>query len=81
MPALPPRRPACFDTEAAFAAWCAAARESRHPVRDFCADCTPDHQRRMIASGRCEYPDRAVFPRNDAWRPARVELILDGVLR
>ncbi len=75
------RRPSCFDTERQFDEWVAAARDSGHYVPNHCADCTPDYQRRMIAAGRCEHPDHEVFLRNGAWRPAPVELILDGVLR
>jgi len=77
----PLRMPACFDSDAAFAQWVAAARDSGHPVRNHCADCTPEYQRRMVAANRCEQPGREVFVRHDAWRPPSVELILDGVLR
>lgn len=33
----------------------------RNPERKFCADCTPEYQRKMIAADRCTRPQTKFF--------------------
>ena len=51
-------RPPCFEPHE-WLEWLEARwevyRSQRKPV-NYCVDCTPEHQQRMIAQGRCNHP-------------------------
>jgi hypothetical protein len=49
--------PPCFKTKKDFALWIELARFHPPPPADsYCSDCNPEHQKKMISEGRCEYP-------------------------
>ena len=47
--------PQCFNSELEYLFWLEGEKEvPTQPIRKFiCRDCTPSHQRKMIAQGRC----------------------------
>ena len=52
--------PPCFKNEWHFLHWQRAARlvpESRQDTENYCMDCTPAYQRKMIARGCCNHPE------------------------
>lgn len=53
--------PACFDSPAQFQYWqeCSVATNANAWLKgqDFCTDCTPEYQRKMLKAGRCAWPE------------------------
>lgn len=47
--------PKCFDSEAQFRVWIAAATSMSSD--GFCRDCTPEYKGGMLKAGRCHFPD------------------------
>ena len=78
--------PACFTNEQ-WANWVKCERQMVrlgqyvHNPSGFCAECTPGHQEKMIAAGRCSHPLVRFQPDEDGYvvgvRPLR-ELVIDG---
>lgn len=68
-------RPRCFDTEGQYAQWREAAKATRLPASQFCADCTPEYQRRMGEQNRCAYPRRKITSGSDAPRQRREAIV------
>lgn len=53
-------RPLCFTSPEQFAAWqrLIAECDPEEALRgDYCTDCTPEYQQRMIDEGRCAHPE------------------------
>jgi len=50
--------PPCFKTQRDFTLWIELARFHPPPPADsYCSDCNPEHQKKMISEGRCEFPE------------------------
>jgi hypothetical protein len=48
--------PACFPSREVFRIWGEAARLTGVGKSQWCTDCTPDYQQRMMTQHRCAYP-------------------------
>lgn len=48
--------PRCFASRRQYELWLEAARAVPPGSSGYCADCTPEYQRQMIAARRCAYP-------------------------
>lgn len=53
---LPTKAPPCFDSQADWNDYRAAAECSAGDGFTYCADCTAPRQAKMIAAGRCKHP-------------------------
>ena len=49
-------KPRCFTSRRQFSLWVEAARRSNPGGSSYCADCTPEYQRHMVARYRCAHP-------------------------
>jgi hypothetical protein len=49
------KMPLCFSDPADWRLW-VGTRGTKHNDSEYCTDCTPDHQKRMIAAARCQHP-------------------------
>jgi hypothetical protein len=62
-----PLPPACF-TDIQWREWkVLAAKVDTYPDAGFCEDCTAAYQQKMIAEGRCQYPDVQFHPDEDGF--------------
>lgn len=71
-------KPDCFTNAKQFREYIKLVRVVRQPADDnnYCLDCTAEYQQRMLAEGRCAYPETR-FVR---WRTTFKERDADGTL-
>lgn len=58
--------PPCFEDEDDWLAWCcwsARSHQAHHTSwhKRYCGDCTPEYKNKMVARGRCKYPETEFF--------------------
>lgn len=65
------RAPACFDSQAQWNEYRAAAEAEAGEGFTYCSDCTPQRQARMDARGRCAHPTVRFVQVNGAYQGRR----------
>ena len=58
-------KPLCFDTDEQFREWYYLANMTKIERNNYCNDCTPEFQMRMINKCRCEHPETFFYMRKN----------------